>query len=434
MMRIARTDGLVDWAALGNGTVLGRDLIGQAIERAQAGADSTFAQRVEYFDFEANGKPFTQVALVLQPTRPLLVDGRSVVLVTSEGGSDNGRAFIADNAGREGLGPWLARRGVAFIQLCRIGRWNLLTNDQLGSWGGVPLGNRMPVFHRRQQRHWQPEDYVAVAADGVSSPTGSEHCRVPREGSELEAYMLALTPAASLDGFELAIRSLLPMEDRSEILLLYYGFSTGGAYLWALSKRLCPDGIAGYGMSNFPISYFSSRAAQQQYGWLYDRSVTRVRERGTRDFAFFNREFGEEERAALWQRAIEAPRFKSFEDTFMFFNVAALAESIARLWNAPFLPEEVRRCGFAALMRDNMDLCFPSEALGAVRALDLYGTKDEILTPDVARCAERVVGPYCGAYRMAFLEGYHHAVSADHVSAFASLWLDAVRSGYYSSR
>jgi hypothetical protein len=32
---------------------------------------------------------------------------------------------------------------------------------------------------------------------------------------------------------------------------------------------------------------------------------------------------------------------------------------------------------------------------------------------------------------MAFLDGYHHSVSADHAEAFGSLWLDAIQSGYY---
>lgn len=422
---------VVDWANHANGTVLDAGVLSEAIARSRGGADVAFTQEVQFFDFEANGKLFTQVALILRPGRPLTVDGRRVVFVTSEGGSDNGRAFIEDNTGRPGLGPWLACRGVTFIQLCRIGRWNLLTDDPLGSWGDVPLGGRMPVFNRRQQRHWSADDYRTIGAEGVSSPTGSEACRIPREGSELEAYMLALLPSAVIAGFELAIRSLVPADERTDVLLLYYGFSTGGAFLWPLAKQLPPDGIAGYGMSNFPIAYHASRAAKGNYAWLYDRSVTRLRERGAKDFEFFNRGVGEAERAEQWQRASKAPRFKSYEDTFMFFNVAALAETISRLWNAPFLPDDVRKRGFAALMQENLDLCFPSEALRAVRVLDFYGTRDEILTPDVARNVEATVGRYCGMYRMAFLDGYHHSVSADHAEAFGSLWLDAIRSGYY---
>ena len=423
--------GLVDWSTISNGTLFGSELIAKAVSNAAAIANIPFKQDVRYFDFDAYGKTFTQVALVLQPERPLIANGRHVVFVTSEGGSDNGRAFIQDNAGRDGLGPWLARRGITFIQLCRIGRWNFLTSDPLGSWSEVPLGGRMPVFNRAQKSHWSADDYVTVDADGISSPTGSQHCRVPRQGSELEEYMLALVPSTSVTGFEYAIKSLLPAQSRDEILLLYYGFSTGGAYLWPLSKRLSPDGIAGYGMSNFPISYYSSRAMKGNFDWLYDRSVNRVRERGTRDFEFFNRDLSESERSKSWHNAAQAPRFKSFEDTFMFFNVAALAETVSRLWNSSFLPDAVRRRGFTALVQENLDLCFPSEALGKVRVLDFYGTRDEVLTPEVARCAETVVGPYCGCYRLAFLDGYHHSISADHAEAFGSLWLDAIRSGYY---
>jgi hypothetical protein len=215
------------------------------------------------------------------------------------------------------------------------------------------------------------------------------------------------------------------------VLLLYYGFSTGGAYLWPLSKRLPPDGIAGYGMSNFPIAYFSCRATKGNYEWLYDRSAVRLRERGTKDFEFFNRDLGEAQRAELWQQALHAPRFKSFEDTFMFYNVAALSESIARLWNAPFLPQSDRKRGFPALLEENLDLCFPSDALATIRVLDLYGTRDEVLTSDVARAVLATVGPFCRSYRMAFLDGYHHSISSDHVEAFGSLWLDAIKSGYF---
>jgi hypothetical protein len=420
---------LVDWDALDDGSILSADVIARTIARANAEADSRFSQEVQFFDFTGYGRPYTQVALVLRPERPLRIDGRRVVMVTSEGGSDNGRAFIRDNAGAEGLGPWLARRGITFIQLCRIGRWNFLSDDPLGSWGDVPLGGRMPVFNRAQARHWSFDDYVTVGAEGVSSPTGSQSCRVPRAGSELEGYMIALTPVTQLAGFELAIRSLVS-HDAGDVLLTYYGFSTGGAFLWALAKRLPPDAILGYGMSNFPIAYYASRAAKGSYDWLYDRSAARLRERGTKDFEFFNRDVDPATREALWRQALHAPRFKSHEDNFMFFNVAALSETVSRLWNAPFLPEAVRQRGFAALMQETLDLSFPSEALNTIRVLDLYGTRDEILTPDVVRCVRSVVAPYCARYRLAFLDGYHHAVSSDHVAAFGSLWLDALRSGY----
>ncbi len=427
---MSTTSALVDWNALANGSVLSAPVIARAIERARPGSDIAFTQDVRYFDFDGHGKPFTQVALVLSPERPMTVNGRRVVLAASEGGSDNGQAFIRDNAGNEGLGPWLARRGITFIQLCRLGRWNFLTDKPLGSWRDVPLAGRMPVFNRQQQRHWSPEDYQTVSAEGVSSLTNSESCRIPRAGSELEQYMIALTPDTSIKGFELALRTLVPTEAHNAVLMLYYGFSTGGAFMWALAKRLPPEGILGYGMSNFPIAKCYSRSMQGKYDHLYDRSAARLRERGTRDFEFYNRELSEAERNVLWENALPHPRFKSHEDTFMFFNVAALAECVSRLWNGSFLPEDERRAGFAALMQQNLDLCFPGEALRSVRVLDLYGTRDEVLPPAVARSVEPVVGLYCGSYQMAFLEGYHHSVTSDHVEAFGSLWLDAIRSNY----
>ncbi|HZR02832.1 MAG TPA: hypothetical protein VFA81_06655, partial [Burkholderiales bacterium] len=360
----------MDWNALVNGSVLSAPLIARATERARPGSDIPFTQQVRYFDFNGHGKPFTQVALVLTPERPLTIDGRAVVLVTSEGGSDNGRGFIRDNAGNEGVGPWLARRGITFIQLCRLGRWNFLTDEPLGSWRDVPLNGRMPVFNRQQQRHWSAEDYETVSAEGVSSPTNSQSCRIPRPGSELEQYMLALTPDTSIKGFEIAVDALVPTATRAKTLMLYSGFSTGGAFTWALAKRIRPHGIVGYGTSNFPIAYYASRAAKGKYDWLYDHSAARLRERGSRDFEFFNRDLSEAQRNELWEHALHHPRFKSHEDTFMFFNVAALAECVSRLWNASFLPAEERRAGFAALMQQNLDLCFPGEALGTVRVLD----------------------------------------------------------------
>jgi len=428
---MAMESGIVDWTHFANESVLGREVIAEAVRKSQLGSDIPYEQSVSFFDFIHYGKRFTQVALIFAPERPMKIDGRRVVLFTSEGGSDNGRSFVHDYAGGEGLAPWLARRGVTFIQLCRIGRWNFLSDDPLGSWRDVPLGSRMPVFHRGQDRHWSPDDYETIGAEGVSSPTGSQSCRVPRRGSELEEYMIALTPVTSLKGFDLAINGLVPPQERQDVLLLYYGFSTGGAFLWALAKQRTPDGIVGYGMSNFPVAYYFSRARQGNYNWLYDHSAARLRERGIKDFEFFNRDLGDAERTKLWQEALHAPRFKSHEDNFMFYNVAALSETVSRLWNAAFLPEEVRKRGFAQLMQETLELSFPGPSLNTLRALDLYGTKDEVLPPDVARSVSAVTGPYCRKYLLGFLDGYHHAISSDHVEAFGSLWLDAIKSGFF---
>ena len=68
------------------------------------------------------------------------------------------------------------------------------------------------------------------------------------------------------------------------------------------------------------------------------------------------------------------------------------------------------------------------------RALDLYGTKDEVLKPEVVQSVLTNVGPHCAKYRMAYLDGYHHSIIADHVHAYASLWLDAIKSGFCRPR
>ena len=195
----------------------------------------------------------------------------------------------------------------------------------------------MPVFNRAQQSHWSADDYVTVDADGVSSPTGSQHCRVPRPG--LRARRLHAGPGSehvrspdSSTQLTLCYRA----QSRHEMLLLYYGFSTGGAYLWPLAKRLSPDGIAGYGMSNFPISYYSSRAVKGQLRLALRPLGDAVCASAAR--ATSNSSTAISAKTSAPRRGsgrAHAPRFKSFEDTFMFFNVAALSETVSRLWNAP---------------------------------------------------------------------------------------------------
>ena len=403
-----------------------------SIARADARPRCGYRRATRFFDFYANGKPFTQAAILFTPDTPLIIRGKRVVLISSEGGSDNGRAFVRDNEGRDGIGPWLASRGVTFMTLCRLGRWNFIGGDELGSWRDVPLGARMPVFWRGQKEHWREDSFDTIGAEGISSPTGSTACRVPRKGSALEAHMMALTPSASVHGFETAVRNTPELGDTEDRSLFYWGFSTGGCYLWMLARRIAPTGMLGYGSTSLPVNYFASRAVTGDFRWLYDPSAFRVRERGANDFAFFNASLPAAERDRLWQEALQAPRFKSYEDTLMFFNVAALSETIARLWNADFLPDDVRRRGFADLLRENLDLCFPGEHLRGVSVLELFGAQDEILPPDVARAAGEAMRPYAKKFRQAFLPGLHHSVAADHAAAFGSVWLDAIEAGWFA--
>lgn len=414
-----------------DGAIISAAELERIAARWQGRETGGFRQEVRFFDFESNGKPFTQVAIVLTPDRPLFVNGRKVVMVASEGGHDSGREFVEDDLHREGPGIWLARRGVTFIALTRLGRWNFLADEALGSWRSVPLDRRMPVFHRAQAGHWEAADFTTEGAAGVSSPTGSQACRFPRPGSALEAHMMALTPTTSMTGFERALDGLGILADRANLLLLYWGFSTGGAFLWPFAKKVAPDGIAGFGMATFPVAYYASRGFRGDHRWLYDSSAFRVRERGLSDYAFFSPDLTDEERLPRFQEALRSARFKSFEDTFMFFNVAALTESVTRLWNAPFLPAEIRARGFAALLRENLDLAFPDSSLAPVRVLELSGTRDEILPDEIVRVSAEVVRPYCDRYTAQQLEGLHHSIDAGQTPLFASVWLEAIVSGYF---
>jgi hypothetical protein len=425
----------VDWPTLRDQSVITLGQQREIIDKWRGEERGGFSLGVRFFDFESYGKPFTQVAIVLTPDRPLLIDGRPIVIAASEGGNDNGRDFIRDLRGNEGIGSWLARRGVTFIALCRLGRWNFLTDKPLGSWIDIPLDQRMPIFHRGQKRHWTPDDYEVVGAEGVSSPTGSLACRVPRAGSALERHMMALTPLSILNGFALAFDACVDPALRRDALTFYWGFSTGGAYMWAFAKRKPPTGVLGYGMTGIPLTRYSIAAAGGNFAWPYDRSTFRVRERGLPDFQFYNRGLSPEERDRQYAAALNSPRFKSSEDTFMFFNVAALSEALAKLWNAPFLPEETRQRGFAALFRENFDLMFPDSSLGDVAALDLYGIEDEVrLTAKAPEAIGAATRPYCRRYTIALLEGQHHCIDSDHAEAFGSLWLDAVSAGYFDRK
>ena len=244
---------------------------------------------------------------------------------------------------------------------------------------------------------------------------------------------MALTPVSVLDGFALALDACLAPDERRNGLIFYWGFSTGGSYMWALAKTIPPAGILGYGMTGLPFTRYAIAAAGGNFAWPYDRSTFRVRERGKPDFEFYNKGLSAAERDAQYAVALNAPRFKSNEDAFMFFNIAALSEALARLWNAPFLPAAVRARGFTALYRENVDLAFPDSSLQDVAVLDLYGADDEVRAtakhPETIGAETR---PHCRRYTLALLEGRHHCIDADHAQAFGSLWLDAIAAGYFS--
>ena len=405
-----------------------------AITNSDAFPETTgYSKSVDYVDFEIHGKPFTQVVMTLRPETPRLHRGRRIVVVAGEGGSDNGNGFLSTYEGREGIGPWLARRGVTFVAVPRLGRWNFFAEGESGGWLDIPLGERMPVFDRHRTEYWSADDYASHASQGQASPTGSDTYRLPKEGSALHDHMLAATPDALVEGYRRGVAfSLAGLESpRDDVLLLYWGFSTGGPFLWALARSIAPDGMLGWGTSSTGIAYFHSRVRTGRFDWPYENSVLRVRERGRPDFRFYTEHVDDAVRERWWRKALAAPRFKSVEDTMMFYNAAALAEHAGRLWNADFLPRDVRRRGFAALVRDIVEPCFPAPELRSVAVWEMNGTLDQVIQPDKVDAARAVMEPYCRRYRVARLEGFRHDILHDTIVTVGRIWLRIVEDGYF---
>src|ERR1041385_1338824 len=138
---------------------LDRAAIAEILAGQEFQETSSYTQRVDFIDFTAHGQPFTQVVITLTPDKPRLHNGRRLVVVGAEPGSEYGMDFISTVEKRDGPAIWLARRGVTFVALTRVGRWNFLAPTHDGSWDSVPLGQRMPMFTRTQKSYWPASDY-----------------------------------------------------------------------------------------------------------------------------------------------------------------------------------------------------------------------------------------------------------------------------------
>ena len=176
-----------------DGAVLPAPTLTAILESGAYPESTGFTRIIEYIDFEMHGMPFTQVVMTLRPDTPRLHDGKEILLIAGEGGSDNGNGFLATYEGKEGIGPWIAKRGITFVAVPRLGRWNFFAPDQSGSWADIPLGERMPIFDQRQPFYWSPADYTSHDSEGQASPTGSDKYRLPKEGTALYDHMLAAT-------------------------------------------------------------------------------------------------------------------------------------------------------------------------------------------------------------------------------------------------
>jgi len=396
---------------------------------------TSYTTRVEMLDFSSYGQSFTQVVVTLQPAKPRLHGGKKLVVVGAEPGSEYAMDFIETVEGREGMGVWLAKRGVTFIALTRVGRWNFLDPAGKGSWQGVPLGERMPIYNRGQKRHWSADDYVVEKSTTTAVATGGDSAiyRVPKPGTDLYRQSLAASsPRTVLEGYRLAIERVFPPEQRANSMLLYWGMSTGGAYLYPLAKSFAPDGYLGWGTSSTGLAYVYRRAKQGDFNTPYTRSALRVRERGLDDFAYYTRDVPADVRAKWWQAALAQPRFKSIEDGPMQFNVAALTEVALRLWLSDFLPAAQRQAGLARFIQEILEPSFPPAALKAVAILDMNGTRDEAIPPATVDAHREVMEPHAARYRVARVADLHHYLfTQDSIKTVGTLWLRFIDSGYF---
>jgi pimeloyl-ACP methyl ester carboxylesterase len=393
---------------------------------------STYRQSIEYIDFSANGQNFTQVVVTLAPGRPRLRNGKKLVVVGGEPGSEYGMDFVTTIEGKEGPAIWLAKRGVTFVALTRVGRWNFTAPSGDGSWETIPIGQRMPIFTRAQKSPWPSSAYETVrsGANGVPSASTSLTYRYPKKGTLLEKQMLAATPRVFIEGYRLALEKAIP--DRNASLVLFWGMSTGGASLYPLAKYYRPDGYLNWGTSSTGLAYVNGKAQNGDFTNVYEHSALRVRERGIDDFEFYSKNIDPATRTKWWQAAQKDPRFKSTEDASMMFGAEGLTEHALRLWNSDFLPTEIRARGLSAFMQEMFEPSLPPAELRSVPVLDLNGTNDEALPPATVDANRKVMEPYAKKWRVGRIEGLHHYLfTQDSIKIVGNAWLKYIDSGYF---
>jgi hypothetical protein len=393
---------------------------------------SGYRQAIQYIDFTANGQPFTQAVVTLTPDMPRLRNGKKLVVVGGEPGSEYGMDFITTVEGKEGPGVWLAKRGVTFVALTRVGRWNFLAPTGDGSWETIPLGQRMPIFSRTQKAPWPASDFETVTSStlGISSASASLASRYPKKGTLLEKQMLAATPRVFLEGYKLALEKAIA--DRAGSLVLFWGMSTGGASLYPLTKYYRPDGFLGWGTSSTGLAYVNTKAMKGDFTNVYEHSALRVRERGQEDFEFYSKNIDAATRAVWWKTALKDPRFKSTEDASMMFGAAGLTEHALRLWNSDFLPADVRARGLSAFMLEMFEPSLPPAELKTVHVLDLNGTNDVALPPATVDANRKTMEPYAKKWRVGRIEGMHHYLfTQDSIKTVGNVWMRFIDSGYF---
>jgi len=412
-----------------NGT-MGRDTIAAILSANDYPETSSYRQSIDFIDFSAYGQKFTQVVVTLTPDRPRLRNGKKIVVVGGEPGSEYAMDFVRTVEDKDGAAVWLAKRGVTFVAPTRVGRWNFLAPTKDGSWDSVPLGERMPIFERGQTAHWTEKDYTVKRGPSGGGAASGQVSRHPRPGTLLEKQLMAATGNTFIEGYRLALEKAIP--DRQNSLVLFWGMSTGGSTLYPLAKYYTPDGYLGWGTSTTGLAAATGRTSSGSYNGIYEQNAVRVRERGLDDFEYYTKEIDPPTRAKWWQAAQRNPRFKSTEDPPMQFGASALAETALRLWHSDFLPAENRKRGLVAFMQDIFEPSLPPAELKKVPVLDLNGTKDEVLPPATVDANRKVMEPYTKKYRVGRIEGLHHYLfTQDSNKTVVTAWLRYIDSGYF---
>jgi hypothetical protein len=412
---------------------LGQEAIREILAADAYPESSAFKRDIAFIDFTSHGQKFTQVVVTLTPDKPRLHQGKKLVVVGGEPGSEWAWDFLETPAGGEGPGVWLARRGVTFVALTRVGRWNFLSKRGNGSWEDIPLDQRMPIFNRDQKAPWTLADYEVKRSVLKEATSGdSSVYRMPKPDSPLYKQMLATTPHTYIKGYQLAVQHAVPPKERARSFVLFWGMSTGGAFLYPLAKHFKPDGYLGWGTSSTGLAYVYRKAKQGDFSTPYAQTALRLRERGLDDFSYYTKELDEATRLQWWQSALREPRFKSGEDAPMQFNAASLTEVALRLWLSDFLPQAERKGGLAKFLRDMMEPSFPPDDLKDIAVLDVNGTKDEAIGPRIVDAHREVMEPYTRRYRVARVEGLqHYLYRQENIKLVGTIWMRFIDSGYF---
>ena len=421
------------WELPADKATIGKETIREIIDSSGYTETSSYKRDIAFIDFTSHGQKFTQVVVTLTPDKPRLHRGKKLVVVGAEPGSEWAWDFLQTPDGGEGPGLWLAKRGVTFVALTRVGRWNFFAKDGTGSWADIPIDQRMPIFNREQAAPWTAADFEVKRSDRKEATSGdSSVYRMPKPDSLLYKQMLATTPHTYLKGYRLAVEHAVPANQRDNSFVLFWGMSTGGAFLYPLAKQYKPDGYLGWGTSSTGLAYVYRKAKQGDFSTAYTQTALRLRERGLDDFGYYTKELDEATRLRWWQAALREPRFKSAEDAPMQFNVAALSEVAMRLWLSDFLPAEERKAGLAQFMRDMIEPSFPPTELRELAILEINGTKDEAISPKIVDAHREVMEPYARRYRVARVEGFqHYLYKQDSIKVVGNMWLKFIESGYF---